>query len=144
MEIHSEKKSPIFELDEVGRVLCKNHTKYVKFKLAPSSIDILGLLLRDKKLTCKTCEEYISDNCYFSKSLIDKIIHNKSFFRRKFKCDICKSRINLVFNILYKYYLEQYPKKEIRISSICCGCFHSLKSKDLILVLDFQCQYVLF
>jgi len=118
--------NPKFEIDRNGRVLCKIHTNYEMFKDSPSPIDLIGITLRDRKLTCETCSYYKKDNCYFSKNEIDGIIRNKNWFHRKFKCEICNSRITLLFSILQKLFLKK--EKNVDISLICCTCNILLQS----------------
>jgi len=120
--------NPEFEIDDVGRVVCKNHSNYQILRETPLSFDIIHMIIRDKKLTCKTCSHFRNDNCFFPKSEIIKIVKDKGFFHRKFKCDVCKSRISQLFNILFKLSIEDPPN--LRISLLCCECYQSLKISD--------------
>ena len=120
---------PVFEIDQPsGRVLCKSHSNFGDFNItSPTAMDIFQ---RDKQLTCASCLHYKKDRCYFSKSELDTIIHESDRIRRKYKCQICKSRIHLIFNIVYRIYLER--KSDVKVSLICCSCYSVLKERRVL------------
>jgi len=79
-------------------------------------------------LSCQTCNHYVKDDCYFSREEIYDIIKKKGVFHRKYRCEACGCRIDLLFNILLKEYL--FSMKKIRIPLICCGCYWFLQNKQ--------------
>jgi len=117
---------PVFEIDSPnGRVLCKSHSGFEEFE--SSSLTDIEVYQRDKKLTCETCLNYIHDRCFFPKSEIDKIKLNSNFVHRKYRCHICNARVHLLFDILYRLYQER--KTKVKISYICCSCYHVLNDR---------------
>lgn len=119
---------PKFSIDDIGRVLCEDHTFYNKFKIAPSKYGFYSILLRDRKFNCRTCLKYKNNVCYFSKETLKKIRRDKSRFKRKFKCQICKARISLIFNVLYKLLYEE--DSSIKIALLCCTCYGMLNNEE--------------
>ncbi|MCJ7649518.1 MAG: hypothetical protein MUP85_12950 [Candidatus Lokiarchaeota archaeon] len=77
-------------------------------------------------LSCQTCNHYVIDDCYFSREEIYDIIKKKGIFHRKYRCEACGSRIDLLFNILLKEFI--FSMKKVRIPLICCGCYWLLQN----------------
>lgn len=79
--------------------------------------------------SCRTCDHYSNNECYFSKEKIDKI--NKShgygftLFFNKNVCELCGLKIRNEFNTMRKRYLEEMNK--ISIPLICTNCNYSIK-----------------
>ena len=115
---------PYFKIDNFGRVLCKLHSSYDKINIMSEKKAPIPNF--DLMLTCKTCAEYINDNCYFPKSAIDQIEYDR-LKTKLFRCKLCGNRIDRMWTVIYKlYYKEKY---HIEMPLICCGCHDSLKNK---------------
>ncbi len=108
---------PHFEIGEKGRVICQDHDKYFHF-IDPNKSYFDEQFL-DVELTCKSCHHYINDECYFSKSRIDKIARKL----RCYKCHFCGRKIERMFSVMQKlYYQEKY---NVQLALICCSCCES-------------------
>ncbi len=118
---------PYFKIDKFGRVICKLHSNYEKINvLSEKKAPIPNF---DLMLTCKTCAEYVNDNCYFPKSAIDQIEYDRTK-TKFFRCKLCGNRIDRMWTVIYKlYYKEKY---HIEMPLICCGCHDSLKQKKFL------------
>jgi hypothetical protein len=111
---------PSFEIDDKGRTLCKYHTRYDFFK-SPHKNTYQEAQV-DKLLTCKTCEHYFHDDCYFPQRDIKLIRFDQS--RSKFRCELCGNPIHRLINIVQSlYYESQFHTK---LPLICCSCHASL------------------
>lgn len=130
---------PYFRIDKFGRVICKLHSNYDKInKLSEKKTPIRNF---DLMLTCKTCMEYLNDNCYFPKSAIDRIEYDR-IKRKVYQCKLCGSRIDRMWSVIYKlYYKEKY---HIEMPLICCGCHDSLKNKNFIKKSEEKSKYIKF
>jgi len=116
---------PYFKIDKYGRVICKLHSNYDKIDIMSEKKAPIPHF--DLMLTCKTCEEYLNDNCYFPKSAIDQIEYDR-LKTKIFRCRLCGNRIDRMWSVIYKlYYKEKY---NIEMPLICCGCHDSLKKKN--------------
>lgn len=83
---------------------------------------------RGLSLSCQNCDHYVKNDCYFSREEIHDIIKKKGFFHRKYTCEACGCRIELLFNILQKEFI--FSMKKVRIPLICCGCYWLLQNKQ--------------
>ena len=116
---------PYFKIDKFGRVICKLHSNYDKINAMSEKKAPIPHF--DLMLTCKTCDEYLNDNCYFPKSAIDQIEYDR-LKTKAFRCKLCGNRIDRMWTVIYKlYYKEKY---NIEMPLICCGCHDSLKNKS--------------
>ncbi len=117
---------PIFKIYGYGNVICKSHSNYESL-MSPRKSFIRKFKL-NRALTCKTCDHYKIDDCFFSKYEIDNILSDmgiiKSFFKTKYKCESCGARIEKKFSVMYKLYLEQV--QDIEIPLLCCYCHTAL------------------
>ncbi|MHA1191305.1 MAG: hypothetical protein ACTSP9_03295 [Promethearchaeota archaeon] len=119
---------PEFEINQYGLVSCKNHPHHEKFMKCKPYYDSRYFRARGLSLSCQTCNHYVLDDCYFSREEIYEIIKKKGFFHRKYTCEACGFRRDLLFNILLKEYL--FSMKKVRIPLICCGCYWLLQNKQ--------------
>ncbi|NVM19667.1 MAG: hypothetical protein HWN80_18340 [Candidatus Lokiarchaeota archaeon] len=117
---------PKFKITKTGRVFCKKHSLYNKneSEFFPDN-DLFRIFRGEGPLRCENCSHYKNDDCYFTKSDIDKIRKDLGVFRRRYKCDVCKSKITFLSNVLHKLYSEQY--NNYKISLICCACYGILQ-----------------
>jgi hypothetical protein len=115
---------PSFEIDKKGRVICQSHSKYPLF-LSPN-MTYFEELQMEKKLTCKTCSNYINDDCYFPKSEIDKIELDR-LNRSRFQCNLCGNKIDRMLTIMQKIYFE--VKFNMNMPLICCTCYKNLSKE---------------
>ncbi|MBN1803373.1 MAG: hypothetical protein JW891_17820 [Candidatus Lokiarchaeota archaeon] len=118
---------PTFEIDKKGRVICRQHTNYDYLKQLCEKAAANNSYSCDVSLTCATCQEYLNDNCYFTKSDIDKIEHDRTK-TKLFLCKLCGNRIHRIWTVLYSLYNE--IKYDVDIPLICCSCYDSLKSNS--------------
>jgi hypothetical protein len=78
-------------------------------------------------MTCKTCDHYINDDCYFSKSELKKIRFRVNL--RRFRCELCGNPIHKMHNVLHKKLTESQANVEIPL--ICCFCHANMGSPDI-------------
>ncbi|TXT66990.1 MAG: hypothetical protein BAJALOKI1v1_220023 [Promethearchaeota archaeon] len=114
---------PSFEIDSDGRVLCRAHSNYDFFLELECQENSARCL--DRELTCKTCEHYYNDDCYFSKEIIDQVETNRLKKKKKFICKLCGNKIDRMLTILYSLYFKD--KYNVKIPLICCACHAALK-----------------
>lgn len=118
---------PSFEIDEKGRVICQYHSNY-SFFVMPSKT-----MLQEKQmeilLTCKTCQHYLNNDCYFPRREIDKIEIDRTK-RHMFICKFCGNYIDRMLSVIQKLYFKE--RFNIEIPLICCSCYESLKTHKLI------------
>jgi hypothetical protein len=119
---------PSFEIDQEGRVLCKEHSNYDFFK--DPQIRKHNERLLEKELTCKSCEHYYNDDCYFPKEVIDQIEANRIRKKKGFTCKLCGNKIDRMLTIIYSLYFKQ--KYNVKIPLICCACHSALKEDKFI------------
>lgn len=119
--------NPTFEIDEKGRVICQNHTLYPFFIMPGKNRE--QEIQMEKRLSCKTCNHYTNDDCFFPKTEIDKIEIDR-LGMTAFKCQLCGSQIDRMLTIIQKLYLQE--KYRIEIPLVCCACYESLKKKNFI------------
>ena len=120
---------PDFEINQYGLVSCKNHPHHEKFMKCKPYYDRRYFRARGLSLSCQTCNHYVLDDCYFSREEIYEIIKKKGFFHRKYTCEACGCRIDLLFPILLKEFI--FSRKKVRIPLICCGCYWLLQNKQM-------------
>jgi transcription elongation factor Elf1 len=113
---------PSFISDNEGIPYCTKQTDYDK-------IIALNLKQRfpqdfEKMLTCLRCDHYKQDDCYFPKSEIEKIEHDRD--TKKIKCVLCGNEIHRLFSVLMAYYYK--AKFNISMPIICCSCFNALNN----------------
>ncbi|MBN1800853.1 MAG: hypothetical protein JW891_05060 [Candidatus Lokiarchaeota archaeon] len=137
--------TPSFEIDEKGRVYCRMHTKYRKHI---EKKDYFEYMLLEKDLTCMRCGHYKSDDCYFPRSELDKIVHDQEK-EKHFSCRLCGSQIKIMLTIVQKLYYEE--KFNLKMQLICCDCHQKLsenryrqESLNKILALGFIVSVSLF
>jgi len=120
---------PEFKISKTGRVYCRKHTNFHndEEKHFPE-FDFLRALKGEAKLRCESCLHYMKDDCYFSKEVIKQIKMEMKGFRKHYKCDVCKGKIEFLSNVLYKLLSEQDSRHEIGL--ICCGCYSVLKNRE--------------
>lgn len=118
---------PEFEIDNKNRVICKFHSNYIQF-IDPSK-DYFEDIYLDKILTCLTCTHYFNNECYFSKSRIDRIEYKRRK-KRAYKCQLCRHRIERMFTIIYKLYNKEAYGIEIPL--ICCSCYDKLSDNKFL------------
>jgi hypothetical protein len=118
---------PSFEVDTKGRVLCQSHSKYPSFLQPQFSARDERLL--EKQFTCKICDHYINDECYFPRSEIDKIEFD-ILHKSRFQCNLCGNKIDLMLTVMQKIYLE--VRFNTNMPLICCECYSSLEKKNYI------------
>ncbi|MHA1688140.1 MAG: hypothetical protein ACTSYC_06315 [Promethearchaeota archaeon] len=106
---------PKFEIDDKKRVICQNHSDYLHF-IDPNK-DYFEEQFLELKLTCKTCKHYQNDDCYFSRTRLDKILSNGS---KRYKCAFCGSPIECMFTIIQKLYFKERYNVELTLT--CCNC----------------------
>jgi hypothetical protein len=111
------KVNPEFETDEYNRVVCRNHDDYIDF-INPDK-DFFEILYLEKKLTCLTCSHYRYDDCYFTKKRIDEIENKRG--KRVFRCALCGKKIDRMFTIVHKIYLNERYRTDVPL--ICCNCY---------------------
>ncbi|MFX1274129.1 MAG: hypothetical protein ACFFBP_01555 [Promethearchaeota archaeon] len=115
---------PYFEIDKKGRVICKLHSNYDHIK---SLCETYTQDVRcDQNLTCKTCSSYTNDECYFQKSRIDEIEHDR-LKKKDYACKLCGNRIHRMWTVIYSIYYKE--KFNIKIPLLCCSCYDSLKNE---------------
>jgi len=117
---------PSFEIDEKGRVICKEHSNYNYF-IRPGK-DFFYDMLLERQLTCKTCSHYFDNECYFQKLEIDAIEQNRAKKKKDFKCNLCGGRISIMLSIVQKIYNEE--KFNIKIPLTCCNCYERIKNNE--------------
>jgi len=112
---------PSFEIDDKGRVICRNHSKYNYFT---EPKDYFQDMYLDFELTCKTCSHYQENNCYFTKKRIDQIL------LKAYLCRLCGNKIDRMLTVIHKlYYKEIY---DVDIPLICCDCYEKIKKNDFL------------
>lgn len=119
---------PEFRISKTGRVYCKKHTNFHddEVKHFPE-IDFFRAFRGEGKLKCESCLYFMKDCCYFSKDVIKQIRTEMKGFRKLYKCDVCKGKIEFLSNVLYKLFFEQNSSLEIGL--ICCACYNVLKEE---------------
>lgn len=120
---------PEFKISSTGRVYCQKQSNYNddESKHFPE-IDFFRIFRGEGKLRCESCLHYLNDNCYFSKDVIKKIRKEMTGFQKRYKCDVCKGKIEFLSNVLYKLLSEQNSSHKIGL--ICCACYGILKNQN--------------
>lgn len=120
--------NPSFEIDKKGRSICQFHSEYLHF-IDPDK-DFFDELQLEHLLTCKTCEHYQHDECYFTKEMIDKIDKKrKRMLLNPYRCRLCGSKIHIMLTVINKIYQEK-TISNLELPLICCGCYESIKVKE--------------
>ena len=119
---------PSFEIDEKGRVICKEHSNYNYF-MRPGK-DFFYDMLLERQLTCKTCSHYFDNNCYFQKSEIDEIDEKRIRKKKHFRCNLCHHKISIMLSVVQKIYNEE--KYNIKIPLVCCDCYERIKNDEVV------------
>ena len=118
---------PKFSIDQRGRVICEEHTEI-------SKIHSLSLISNENRqftreyealLSCKKCNHYFEDNCFFPRSEINKIERDR--ISNKIQCNLCGFKIDRPLTLMNKYYLESKSSNNLKIPVICCSCYNSLE-----------------
>lgn len=117
---------PAFEIDDKGRTICKSHS-YYQFFTIPNKTPYQEKQV-EKLLTCKTCDHYNKNNCFFPKREIDLIERER--MELKFKCQLCGSKIHRLLSIIQSLYYE--TKYNVDIPSICCDCYANLNDNTFL------------
>ena len=130
---------PEFIVNDHGVRFCKSHPKYQAFSDSVSELHNL----QDQQLkatrfhetrriwhqveSCTTCDHYIQNHCYFSPRRI-KVIRVKTKLQM-YRCKLCGSAIDRVYDILYKKVSKK--KDNVEIPLICRLCYLSLHSDNM-------------
>jgi hypothetical protein len=115
---------PSFEIDDKGRTICVKHTKYLLFKEPNQSFS--QEIQREALLTCKSCEHYMNDDCYFPRSQIDLIEKKKR--QTRLKCHLCGELIHRPLTIIQSLYYEK--NYNIKLPLVCCVCNYNLRKDN--------------
>lgn len=81
--------------------------------------------------SCKKCDHYINDECYFSQEEIKKFrrgIGAYIFFNR-YKCEFCATPISNIYNLMQQQFLEK--NNNIKIPLLCSDCKNSIKKNTI-------------
>ncbi len=117
---------PVFSIDDSKRVICESHSQIERIRALSSLSDISTFFETQQLehiLSCKTCKHYQDDVCYFPKSEIDKIEHDRLSYT--FHCNLCGGSIDRPMTIMYSLYNKN--KFNVNIPTVCCTCFSSLE-----------------
>ncbi|MFO8019590.1 MAG: hypothetical protein R6U96_13265 [Promethearchaeia archaeon] len=117
---------PRFEITNKGRVRCIYHTQNNSIHRPKSKSNLLPTQLVGEDLTCKTCENYKKDDCYFSREELDEIDPGNLINLHTHVCKLCGERIHNMHSIVYKHYYEE--KYSVDIPLICCDCYKTLSN----------------
>lgn len=117
---------PRFQINAQGEVRCILHTQYNALSAKELRGKLLPTNLVYEDLTCKTCEHYKQDNCYFSSQELDDMDPRALIHYNSHVCKLCGEKIHNMHSIVYKIYYEQ--KYNIEIPLICCDCYNTLNS----------------
>lgn len=117
---------PSFEIDHKGRVLCQYHSQYAFF-IKPGKTSSEEEYL-EKILTCKTCQHYRENDCYFPTLEINKIESDR--IKAQFRCKLCGNLIHRIFTVIHKLYVKE--RYNIDMPLICCNCYENIKENSLI------------
>ena len=129
---------PTFEIDEKGRVLCLSHSYYPFFKMPNKSY--FQERQMENMLTCKACDHYIQNDCFFPRSEIDKIEIDRTE-GSTFLCKLCGNRIDRMLTVIHKLYFKERFKIEMPL--ICCSCYESLKKNQFLKESKRQSLYII-
>ncbi len=118
---------PIFSIDDKGRVICEEHTEISRIRSLSPILNQNRQYAREYEalLTCKKCNHFFEDDCYFPRSEINKIEADRR--SNKIQCKLCGSRIDRPLTLMNKYYLESKSSNNLEIPVICCSCYNSLE-----------------
>ena len=130
---------PEFIINERGSVFCKFHPKYQNFSenvkdlhnIQEPQLEITKFhetrRIWHEVKTCKTCDHFIQNDCFFSRRKITLIRLRAKL--QMYRCKFCGSAIDDVFYILYKKIAGQ--KYNVKIPLVCCLCYISLRSTNM-------------
>jgi hypothetical protein len=106
---------PTFDINSEGFILCKDHSQYENLKT--SAYDFFLNFLTFKHLTCKSCQNFKNDKCYFPQSDLIKISDDLTVFQNPFICQFCERKVRNLFTILNKFKKERVSNQ---VSSLIC------------------------
>jgi len=129
---------PEFIIGDLGRIYCKSHPKYQLYNALFEEMHetenwrTSTVFPEVKKLyniikTCETCDNYIHNHCYFSKRDIKRIKLRTNL--RLYRCKVCGSAIDKIFNVLFRKISEQ--EHNIKMPLVCCLCYLNLRSNNV-------------
>ena len=118
--------TPKFEIDNTGSFLCKTYTEHDTLKQSSSNTYYYRVQHNMEHITCKSCQHYFNNDCYFPKEKLDKLTHKIS--QKKFKCTACNSRIKRLFNILSQILSEK--QNNVHTHQLCRRCYQVLRSRN--------------
>lgn len=127
-----------FEIDKNGITVCRAHSE-----IDSNSLNYTGNIKTFNSMRihllpglykfCKTCDYYLTNECFFPKNEIDKVYKRRGLllgqFFNKHKCDLCGHQIRNIFIILKKKFIEE--KTDKKSLSICTSCQISINDGSL-------------
>ncbi|TFG21300.1 MAG: hypothetical protein EU530_00705 [Promethearchaeota archaeon] len=122
---------PSFYVDDERRVICESHSQIERIRTLSSLADLPAFQESreiEKILTCKACNHYHNDVCYFPKEEIDRI--EKDRLAYTFNCKLCGGSIDRPLTVMYSIYNKE--KFNVQIPLICCTCFSNLDDDSFI------------
>ena len=129
---------PDFNIDDFGRIYCKSHPKYQLFNALLEELHktenwrTAKVYPEVRKLypivkSCEICDHFIQNDCYFSKRDFKKIKLKTKL--KLYRCKLCGSAIEEMYNILYKKISER--EHDIKMPLVCCLCYLNLRSDNV-------------
>jgi ribosomal protein L37AE/L43A len=81
--------------------------------------------------SCKKCDYYINDECYFSQEEIKKFRRGLGayIFFNRYKCEFCATPISNIYNLMQQQFLEK--NNNIKIPLLCSDCKKSIKKNTI-------------
>ena len=135
---------PSFYVDDERRVICDSHSQIERIRTLSSLSDLPAFQETqqiEKILTCKACNHYHNDVCFFPKEDIDRI--EKDRLAYTFNCKLCGGSIDRPLTVMYSIYHKE--KHNVQIPTVCCTCFDTLdndtflkKARQRILLFSFS------
>ncbi len=124
---------PEFETEENGITICKKHTLRFKqlldgkTRLDLSTTRINPLTMNLLYPSCKKCDYYINNECYFSQEEIKKFRRGLGLyiFFNRYRCELCATPIKNIHNLMQQQFLEK--NNNIKIPLLCSECKYSIK-----------------
>ncbi len=121
---------PQFVTGNKGRPYCATHTSFDGRRLEEYDGEHLVRPLRAHSLSCKSCEHYIKDDCYFSAPSIDAI--TEDIFKRRRVCDLCVGWwVATPVVVLQKIYMEQVSGSKGYIACPLCDRYLKIGQNSL-------------
>ena len=143
---------PSFYIDSERRVICESHSQIERIRSLAALSDLPAFQEAnqvEKLLTCKSCNHYHNDVCFFPKEEIDQIEKDRQAYT--FHCTLCGGSIDRPLTIMYSLYNKE--KFNVQIPTVCCTCFSTLdndtylensRRRILFFVLSFVISIFLF